>query len=121
MIYVLLGAIGLLLAGLMELSHYRTGLLPGLIPDTVLGVFLAELGFVAGWAVWVVYRFPLWAGTAVGYHFGGGIGIPLPQVGYHGRARLEALAHRGHLPTLCPVALLVPGSGRAKRSGRRMG
>lgn len=95
--YVLLGAIGLLLAGqvilgrrdavalvvfwvagsavftanylvmdLMELYHYRTGLLPGLIPDTVLGVFLAELGFVAGWAVWVVYRFPLWAGTAVG-------------------------------------------------------
>lgn len=51
---------------LLELYQYRTGLLPGLIPDTVLGVFLAELAFVAGWGVWVVYRFPVWAGTVVG-------------------------------------------------------
>lgn len=55
-----------LVMDLLELYIYRTGLLVGQIPDTVLGVFLAELGFVAGWAVWVVYRFPVWTGTAVG-------------------------------------------------------
>lgn len=97
MIYLLLAAVGLLLAGqvisrrndavalalfwvagsavftadylvmdLMEWYQYRTGLLLGQIPDTVLGVFLAELAFVAGWAVWIVYRFPTWTGTVVG-------------------------------------------------------
>lgn len=55
-----------LVMDLLELYYYRTGLFRGLIPDTVLGVFLAELGFVAGWAVWVVYRLPLLTGTFVG-------------------------------------------------------
>jgi len=51
---------------LMEMYHYRPGLVPGLMPDTVLGVFLAELGFAAGWAVWVVHRMPPWLGTVAG-------------------------------------------------------
>lgn len=55
-----------LVLDLTEMYHYRPGLLPGLIPDTVLGVFLAELAFVGGFTVWVVRSMPLWSGLAFG-------------------------------------------------------
>jgi hypothetical protein len=51
---------------LLEMYHYRPGLLPGLVPDTVLGVFLAELAFVGGGATWLALRLPPWPGIAVG-------------------------------------------------------
>jgi len=51
---------------LMEMYHYRPGLLSSLIADTALGVYLAELGFLAGWALWVVYNLPMLSGTIIG-------------------------------------------------------
>lgn len=41
---------------LLELYHYRPWLLAHPLADDALGVFLAELGFVGGWALWVVYN-----------------------------------------------------------------
>lgn len=51
---------------MFELYHYRPHLLPEIIPDMVLGVYLAELAFVGGFSVWLVYRLSPWAGTIIG-------------------------------------------------------
>lgn len=55
-----------LVMDLLQMYYYLPGLLPGLIPDTTMGVFLAELGFVAGWATFVVYRFTPMPAAAIG-------------------------------------------------------
>ena len=55
-----------LVLDLLEMYHYRPGLLAGQVPDIVFGVFLAELAFVGGFATWLVYTVPPWAGATFG-------------------------------------------------------